>query len=418
MRFTVRLLLYHILFFSLCFPYAAVAGDGKNRETIPLILLSFDGFRWDYIDRTSTPAMDWLIKRGVRASSLIPSFPSLTFPNHYTIVTGLYPDNHGIIANSMYDPVFRAYYTITYWKTKAEGRWYGGEPIWVTAEKQGVRAACVFWPGSTAEIKGTRPGHWQYYDSELKNNERINRVLNWLKLPVAKRPGLITVYFNDTDDMGHHFGPDSDEILETVRILDELVQLLINGLKKQNILQKVNIILTSDHGMAGVSPKRIIFLEDYINLADVEVTDWSPATGIQPHPGKEEQIYKKLLNAHPHFKVYRKQEIPARLKYGKHRRVPSLIAIADEGWLITNRLYLQLKGDSYRGGRHGYDNSLTSMHGIFIACGPAFKKGLVIKPFKNIQIYNIMAHVLGLKPAPNDGNFQLMKKILSTENQP
>jgi predicted AlkP superfamily pyrophosphatase or phosphodiesterase len=201
-----------------------------------VILISFDGFRWNYFDKVSTPNLNRLSETGVKAKRLIPSFPTKTFPNHYTIVTGLFPENHGIIANKMYDPKLNATFSLGDRKSVEDSRWWGGEPIWVTAEKQGQTSAILFWPGSETEIKGIRPTYWQKYDQSLAYDKRVQQALDWLDLPVAQRPTLIALYFDAPDTQGHSYGPDSPEVKNAIRKVDTTIGILLQGLKQRGIL--------------------------------------------------------------------------------------------------------------------------------------------------------------------------------------
>lgn len=380
-----------------------------------VILISFDGFRWNYFDKVSTPNLNRLSETGVKAKRLIPSFPTKTFPNHYTIVTGLFPENHGIIANKMYDPKLNATFSLGDRKSVEDSRWWGGEPIWVTAEKQGQTSAILFWPGSETEIKGIRPTYWQKYDQSLAYNKRVQQALDWLDLPVAQRPTLIALYFDAPDTQGHSYGPDSPEVKNAIRKVDTTIGILLQGLKQRGILNDINIIITSDHGMTSISPDKTIFLDDYIDLSSVDIIDWSPIVSLRPHDGKKEEIYKALVNANPHLAVYYKEDIPERLHFQNNNRITPIIGIADEGWSISSHGLFKSSQLNFAKGSHGYDNQLTSMHGIFIARGSAFKKDLVVKPFENIHIYNLIAKILGLKPAPNDGNLELVQFMLKTK---
>lgn len=403
----VVLLLFAYVFFDF-----ACSGWTKSDDNRTLILISIDGFRWDYPEKAETPNFDFLSKTGVRAKSLVPCFPSKTFPNHYTIVTGLYPENHGIIANNMYDPERKQYFKLSNEEAIHDPQWWGGEPIWVTAANQGLKTACYFWPGSETKIKGVLPTYFLNYDGKVPNEERIEQILKWLDLPEDQQPALITTYFSTLDDAGHRYGPDSEEVAQTISYLDSVIGILVDGLREKKLLDKVNIIIVSDHGMAQIRPDQVIFLDDYIELEEVDVVDWNPVAAINPAEGNEEKIYQRLVNAHPHLKVYRKHEIPDRFHYGKHPVTPKILAIADEGWSIISRKTFEEKPYYASGGNHGFDNRLSSMGGIFIARGPAFKSGFKGESFQNIHIYEMMAAILDLQPAPNDGSLDSVTVLL------
>lgn len=379
----------------------------------PVILISMDGFRWDYTERTYTPNFDFLIEGGVKAESLIPVFPTFTFPNHLSIVTGLYPENHGIVSNRMYDEVFDAWYTIGEGSESVpESRWYEGEPIWVTTEKQGKVTATYFWPGSEAEINGERPTYWYTYDGSTSNETIIDQLLAWLDLPDSERPVFMTAYLNDANYWGHILGPESVEMDTVIQGLDVDLGRLIAGLTTRDLLNKVNIIITADHGMTEIDRDSMIFLGDYINLSDVTMVGWSPVAAIIPNEGLEDSIYNSLVNAHTRFSVYKKEETPEHLHYRNHRRITPIIGIADEGWSISTRSYYDSHPDAYTGGTHGYDPLLLSMHGIFLAYGPDFKDGLSIPSFQNIHIYELIAKVMDIEPTITDGSLDVVAGML------
>lgn len=402
-----------VIVFAAPFRIFGGSHEQPDRKLDPtVILISMDGFRWDYLDRADTPNFDKLVKNGVKAKSLIPILPSKTFPNHYTIVTGLYAENHGIVSNSMYDPEFDARFWIGQGSAPVrESRWWGGEPIWVTVEKQGQVAAAMFWPGSETIIQGVQPSFWYVYDESITNEERVDQVLSWLELPSDERPTLITLYFSDTDNAGHDYGPNSPEVEMTVENLDKLMGRLLSGLEIRGLINMVNIIIVSDHGMAQLSRDRIIFLDDYINVEAATIVDWLPAA-IWPNKGKEDELFTALFEAHPKLTVYRKEEIPDRYHYRNNRRIAPIIAIPEVGWSVTTHEYFDSHPDRYTGGTHGYDPINKSMHAIFIASGPAFKKGVSGPSFTNIHIYSLIAEILSLEPAPTDGSIDSVRIYL------
>ena len=408
-----RLFVFLIPIFSIFFiacPYEKTEVKGKT----PLILISMDGFRWDYFDKTDTPNFDLLITAGVKAKTLIPSFPTKTFPNHITIVTGRHPENHGIIANRMYDPVFDEFYYIGEGSAPVrDGKWYEAEPIWVTAEKQGQTAMTMFWPASEAEIMDVRPTEYFVYDGSVNHNERIDQILNWLDYTPSKRPQFLSTYFSHLDDAGHNHGPGSEKVIGAIQEMDRSIGRLIDGLKSRNMFQATNILLVSDHGMASISPDSIIFLDDYIDMDDVHIVDWSPVAAIRPK-GDVNPIFNVLNNAHPKMTVYKKGDAPARLHYNNHRRIQPITAVADEHWSISTRENFD-KGDHNEGfgkATHGYDPKYTSMGGIFVGHGPAFKQGMDGPGFSNIHIYEMMCKILNLTPATNDGSLDSIKVFL------
>ncbi|MCA1622326.1 MAG: ectonucleotide pyrophosphatase/phosphodiesterase [Acidobacteria bacterium] len=380
-----------------------------------VILISLDGFRYDYLDKYKPKVLNELAKKGVRAKWMIPSFPTKTFPNHYTVATGLYPEHHGIIANNIYD--FGTIFTLNKREEVQNSRWWLGEPIWVTAEKQGQRVGAFFFPGTEAEIKGVRPTFWKTYDGKIPNSERVDTILSWLDLPKGKRPTLYTLYFSDTDDAGHAFSPDSKEVAEAVQKVDGELGGLVEGLKKRKVYKKVNLIIVSDHGMTTVNQQNAVLLDNYFNFEDTERILWTgEIVQIFPKAGKEAPIIESLQNKINHAKCWRKSEIPERLHYNDSPRIAPIVCSADEGWILTSRDRFELtkKRDDFTRpkGAHGYDNQLESMRATFIAHGKAFKKGKTVEPFENVKIYNLMCKILGLIPAKNDGDFEKVKHLL------
>lgn len=383
-----------------------------------VVLISIDGFRSDYLDKYKPKTLNKLVKKGVQAKWLIPSFPTKTFPNHYTIATGLYPENHGIIANNIYDPEFNSVFGLKITEEVQNPRWWLGEPIWVTAEKQGQIAASYFFPGTETKIKGVRPRYWKNYDGSVPNEKRVDTVLNWLDFPIEIRPTLITLYFSDVDDAGHDFSPFSKETGKAVKRIDKVIGRLYNGLKKRRIDEKVNLIIVSDHGMATVDQKNVVILDEMFDPKLAKQIFWvGEITQIFPNEGKEDEIYNAIKSKlPPQVRIYRKSEIPERYRYKNNRRIAPLIVLPDEGWRIRTREEfdeIKKSGDLKNPkGSHGYDNQLESMRAVFIGHGEAFKKGLVAEPFQNIEIYNLMCRILALEPAENDGDFSKVVDLL------
>jgi predicted AlkP superfamily pyrophosphatase or phosphodiesterase len=382
----------------------------EQGETV--ILVSLDGFRWDYLDRGETPHLDRIAREGVRADALIPVFPTKTFPNHYSVVTGLYPSNHGIISNSMYDPAIGMSFSLSNREAMLDPRWWGGEPIWATAERHGLISATYFWPGSEVEIGGVRPSHWHAYDGRVPNEDRIDQVLDWLSLPPAQRPRFITIYFSEVDSRGHRFGPYAPETAEAIRNADKLMGRLMDGLGEMELLDSVNLIITSDHGMAATSPDRVIFLDDYLELRSVHVVDMSPVAMIRPGTAGASEVIDILSGAHPNLTVYHREDIPDRLRFGGHPRIPEVLAFADEGWSISTRERFDRNPRAFLGGAHGYDNRYESMRGIFLARGPAIRVSETVPAFESVHIYPLMAQILGVPAAPNDGDPEVARQIL------
>ena len=398
--------------FALVFATATIAAQ---RVAAPiLVLISFDGWRWDYIDRGESPNLKALAARGVRSQGLIPSFPSITFPNHYTIVTGLYPEHHGIVANDMAEPGFPLRFSMSA-PTARDGRWWGGEPIWVTAIRQGRRAGATFWPGSEAAIDGIRPTYWTAFDDEMPNVDRVNHVLDQLALPESERPSFLTVYFSETDHVGHDYGPETPEMLEAIRHEDAALGLLETGLRQLNLFDRTTIVTVSDHGMTSLSRDRVIFLDDYVDLSRVDVVGWGELLQVRPRSGTVEELYQAIRGRHPSMTVYKREDVPARFHYRDNPRIQPVVALAAEGWEITShaRWDADLARHRKRGGAHGFDPQLPSMHGLFVAAGPRVRQGVVAPEFQNIHIYDFLCAVLGLTPARNDGDPAVTRAFLT-----
>ncbi len=400
-----------IVLFLTCTGCATGPAPVSTSARPPLILISIDGFRPDYLNRHLTPTLSALAADGVRAQSMKPAFPSLTFPNHYTLVTGLYPDHHGIVNNRFSDPKSGAAFVYKQRDTTADPAWWGGEPIWVSAEKQGVRSATMFWPGSDVAIAGVRPSHWLYFDGSMTANQRVDHLLSWIDLPAAQRATFYTLYFDEVDHASHEHGPDSSQVDAALREVDAALARLVAGLRARGLYQQANLVVVSDHGAAATAKSLRTYLDDIISLADVDVGNYGVLATITPHAGKQALVEKALLAPHPHMTCWRKSEVPARLHYGSNPRLPPLLCVAQPGGSITIHEY-EDKGRHFSAGDHGYDNADPSMQALFIAHGPDFRRGLVVPPFDNINVYSLLAHLLRIKPQPNDGDFSIVAPML------
>lgn len=376
----------------------------KRRNTIVqdkpyVVMLSLDGFRWDYASKTNTPNFDYIIKNGTAASKLEPAFPSKTFPNHYTIATGLYPGNHELISNGFYAPDLNKYYAIRDREAVENGQFYKGEPIWVTAEAQRVKSASYFWVGSEAKIKGYRPTYYKVYDHNFPYEQRLDTVIHWLNLPYADRPHLITWYIDHPDSKGHKYGPDSPEIIESVEFMDSLLGDFLNKVNNLPIKDSVNFIVVSDHGMAATSNEKMVYLNKFLDNTIIDTAiGVSPFTLIYPKEDYKDSVFN-ILNAVNGISTWKKENIPERYHLKQSKRVSEIIVVADSGW---NTAFTNYKND-YSGGTHGYDNTNPDMYGIFYGIGPAFKKNYNAGKLYNTDIYNLISHILEIQPAPNDG---------------
>jgi predicted AlkP superfamily pyrophosphatase or phosphodiesterase len=380
-----------------------------------VILISIDGWGWDYLQRFSPPTLSRLAAEGVRAEGLIPQFPSKTFPNHYTIVTGLTLAHHGIVSNNMRDPEIPGTFGLSKRDVQADPRWWGGDPIWNTIERQGGVSAPMFWPGSEVLIGNRRATYWREFDDDLPNEARVDQLLQWLKLPEGKRPSFLTLYFSDVDTAGHRWGPDAEQTRAAALKVDREVGLLVAGVAAAGLADRVNYVVVSDHGMSALSRDRMIVVDDYIDLKTADVIDWSPVLGLSPKDGDVATMYAALKGKHPNLHVYQRHEVPAEYGLANHPRLEAIIGIADDGWHITSKTEVARWSEPGRappGGTHGYAASAQSMQGLFIAAGPRLQRGLVFKPFENIHLYHLMCAMLGVEPSHNDGDLAVVRDML------
>lgn len=382
----------------------------------PLLLISIDGFRHDYIDQFDSPAIDRMISEGFYADSLHHAFPTKTFATHYTLVTGRHPGSHGVVANNMWDPRRKESFSLGNREAVNDGYWYqGGEPVWVTAEQQGLIAATYFWPGSEAMIQRTRPTHYRAYDGRVPHAERIDQVLEWLALPESERPDFLTLYFSRVDSRGHSDGPASPATLAAAAEIDGQLGRLFSGLERLDLLDAINIILVSDHGMSSVSTERVVPLDDHIDLSKVHVSDWGPAAQIWSGEMSAGEIVE-ALDGVAHIRAWKREDIPDRYHFGDHFRVPDVLVEADPGWLISSRPYMANPNPPE--GMHGWDPALAEMHGIFIARGPAFTPGARGPAVRSVSLYPLMTHLLGLDPAEHQGRLETFLPYLGSDEPP
>lgn len=376
--------------------------------------MSIDGFRWDYLDRFQPPTLTALAADGVRAEGLIPQFPSKTFPNHYTIVTGLRLASHGIISNNMTDPEIPGRFSLSNRTVLADPRWWGGEPVWNTAERQGVMASALFWPGSETPIGGRQATYWMPYDESMSNEANVAKSLEWLAQPEEARPSFLTVYFSDVDHAGHDYGPESPQVREAVAEVDRALAQLVNGVRTLGLVDRTHYIVLSDHGMSQLSPERVILLDDYVDLDTVDVIDWSPVVTLSPKGGNVDALYTALKDKHPALAVHRSADLPERYGLAGHPRLPPVIGIAENGWAIASKRDLDRWKESGRGpgGAHGYDPQIKDMHGLFVAAGPRLRSGMRVPAFENIHVYELMCALLGIQPAKNDGDPAVTRRML------
>jgi predicted AlkP superfamily pyrophosphatase or phosphodiesterase len=407
---TRRSFLFRLRFILIFGAFASAQSIQKVTDLKPtVILISIDGFRYDYLDRGLTPNLTRIAKDGVRAEWMRPSFPTKTFPNHYSIVTGLYPEHHGIVGNDFWDNDRQQMYEYDN-PIALDGAWWGGEPIWLTAERQGITAGTLFWPGAEAAIQGKHATYWKKYEHAMPVNERVQTIIQWLDKPVAERPQLLTLYFHQVDTAGHDFGPESPEVNAAIRKVDGALGLLLSALSARGIEKHVNIVVVSDHGMVPTPLDQKILIDDYIDPAALKIVVAGTYLSANAANGDTDAAIAALRKA-PHVTVYKKCEMPERFHYCSNPRINEIIAIPDEGWEIVSReKFRNQKKHSAAG--HGFDNALPHMRATFIARGPGLKSNKRIPGFPNIDVYELVCHLLGIKPAPNDGTLDPFRTVL------
>lgn len=367
-----------------------------NKNDQYVLLISFDGFRADYIDWYDTPNFDQIKLNGVKAKSLKPVFPTKTFPNHYSIATGMYVENHGLIGNQFFDKKLNEFYQTKDREKVEDKRFYGGEPIWSTAEKQGLKTASYFWVGSEAQAGGHYPSIWKKYDQKQSFDARIDSVIKWFEKPIKNRPRLVLLYFHEPDNTGQKYGPRSKENKLMVESVDRTIGNILNKLKTLTIYKKLNVILVSDHGMTEIDKTKKIVLSKYIDTKKIKMEGSGAYTLLYSDENNEiEKSYLKLKQL-SNIDVYKKENIPDKWRFKRHHRIKDILIVAKEGWTILKD---NLEGSYYFYSKaaHGYDNDLQSMQAIFFAQGPAFKKDYTISSINNIDIYPLIAHILNIK---------------------
>ena len=407
-----KLILVIIIFINL-----GISGDASH-----ILIVSFDGFRYDYTNLTETPNFDRLTESGVKADGLIPVFPSLTFPNHYSIATGAYAGTHNITGNSFYDKKYGEKYSLYDRDKVRDSKFYKAEPIWVTAERQGVQSASYFWVGTEAKVKGYYPSIFKYYDESVPFRSRVDSVISWFQLPEQKRPRLVMLYFSEPDHTGHKVGASHLDIHAVVEKMDSLLGYIMESLKRLEIYDELDIFVVSDHGMVDVSPDRLIIVDNYISRMDAVYIN-GIASHVQFDIKADQEEYattfiKEIKNI-PHCQSWEKDYIPKRFHFVNDNTGDYLL-LADEGWFITTK-YNMNEHSFDLGGMHGYDPKLPSMHGIFYAVGANIRKGMRIPAFENIHIYSLICKLLNISPYDGkedfpQGNIEVLEKILIKDN--
>jgi len=371
------------------------SGSGPTDPRRPLtILISIDGFRADYLARGATPTLSALAAEGASAS-MRPSFPSVTFPNHYTLVTGLHPDHHGIVGNA-FDDATLGRFSMARTET---GWWDQAEPIWITAEKAGLVTATMFWPGSETLLQGRRPTSWRPFDQTVTGDDRVAQVLTWLDEPRALRPDLVTLYFDTVDTAGHRNGPDSPLTTAAAAEVDASIGRLVRGLKDRGLYERTTLVIVADHGMAATAPERTTYLDDLVDPAAIEVIYAGSVVYLEPRPGHEAEVQAALIRRGDHWVCWNRADIPARLVLGSNPRVASIVCLADVGWLLATRA----RPVTAAGGAHGYDNAAPEMQALFIVHGPGIARGVTLDALDSVDVQPLLGRILGIAVPPGDG---------------
>ncbi len=379
-------------------------GEGQQKRKLTIVV-SLDAFRWDYPTIYNTPWLDSIAANGV-AATMVPSYPSSTFPNHFTLATGLVPDHHGIVNSQFWAPEKGELFSMGDSATRYNPYYFGGEPIWVTAKKQGVKSASIYWVGSDVAIQGLYPDYYLRWDNEprLTYPQRVEEALRIAKLPESERPSLLMVYFDEPDWTTHHYGPIAQESEAVIEELDSLMGILYRGLKELDY--GVNLIVTSDHGMTEISDEKFISIEQTVNPDWVERIVSTNPTSIFCKEGCRDSLFEQLSKV-KHISVWRKEEVPAHLNYGTSNHLGDIIVAPDLGWQFAT---------TPRGlnGAHGYDINEPDMQIIFRACGPDFKRGYTLPhTFSNVDLYSILAELLKIEPAKTDGSLEKVQELFS-----
>ncbi|UPT63014.1 MAG: ectonucleotide pyrophosphatase/phosphodiesterase [Hyphomonadaceae bacterium JAD_PAG50586_4] len=403
-----------VVFTSACVSSPQESASYRVGEGDVLVLVLLDGFRADYLDRGHSPTLRAMADAGVSAS-MRPSFPSVSAPNHTTLVTGRRPDNHGVIDNLMMDQAIPGWFGAGNAAVDHDPRWWAeATPLYITATRQGVRSGEMFWYGADIPYDGDLPAD-RRPEGALSLNAKVDAVLAWFDRPAAERPRFVVLPVFEVDEAGHVFGPNAPETNAAIAAADAAVTRLIEGLRARNALDGANFVIAADHGMTEVSTEqRVILLDDFVDASRLVVTTYGAYIGVNPRPGFEAEVERAMLQEREHLECWRKNEIPARFHYGAHWRVPAIFCLADRGWLVMTRAIGEAARAHYPSfnGNHGYDPADPEMAALFIANGPAFRRGVTLPAFDNVDAYPMMAEMLGVEPGEHDGDADTLRAAL------
>lgn len=395
-------------------PPARSAEPGHGTPST-VILISIDGYRADYLARGDSPVLQRLASEGVRARWMIPAFPTVTEPNHYTLLTGLYPDHNGIVANTIDDGhVQHDWFEMGRYARTANPRWWSkATPLWVSVQQEGMRAAEASWPGGYVRLDGMRPDLRGAHEQVRTPGTETALVEHWLELPATRRPRLILLHYEPVDAAGHRYGPDSPQEDAALREVDNALGKLVDALKRDGLYSSTDLVVVSDHGMAEVSAARRIYLDDLIDLHAVTAVTLGAGATLNPHDTAAGAAAEAtLLAPHPHLHCWHKHDLPAHLHYGRNPRIPAIVCLATPGWLVTTHAREEDRAYPLRG-THGYDNLAPAMRALFVAEGPSFRRGYLAAPFPNVDVYPLLAHILNVTPERNDGNLAQVESFLA-----
>lgn len=389
-----------------------------QKNSFYTILISFDAFRYDFTDKGLTPKINSFAVSGVKALSLKPVFPSKTFPNHISIMTGCYPQKHGIISNHFKNLSNNKMYKVGDTASVKNKDWYKAEFFWETIQKNNIKAASVFWPGSEINDIKKRPLYFNRYNQKTAPKTRVDTLISWLKLPYAARPKFLSIYFEDTDTKGHKYGPESLENRNAIKKLDDVFGYILSEISKTGIRDSVNIILLSDHGMTDISAERTINIKNIIGDFSPEINGSGTMMGLKVSKSLEDSVYNILKKSENHFDCYKKEEMSGYFNYSSNNNILPIQIVAHPGWSLINGELNKSEEEEYNAGDHGYDNSFLDMHGIFIASGPSFKKNYKTGTLRNIDIYPLLCKLFGIECKSDiDGNIDEIGFILNSTEQ-
>ena len=389
-----------------CLMLAGCASQPPASPASTVLLVSVDGLRPTDITPAQMPTLAALGAANVRAEGMRPSYPSLTFPNHYTLVTGLRPNHHGLVHNSMADAALGSVRTADRDAVEASGWWQGATPVWVSVQRAGQRSATMFWPGSEAAIAGTRPWQWRQYHDGTRASDSVQQVLQWLALPARQRPRFVTMYLDQVDEASHNHGPESAQAISARHEVDTALAVLLQGLRTHDALATTNLLVVSDHGFATVPAGQAIATTDMVAADIATAVSDGQVISFAPLPGKTTAAEQQLLGRHPHYQCWRKHELPTHWHYGSHPRIPAIVCQMDMGWdaLWPKKYSYRMQQPPTTRGSHGYDPELPQMRATFIAAGPAFAQGVTLPVFDNVDVYPLLMRLLQLPAEANDGD--------------